>query len=270
MNVICILGGWLLLWEKSKRDCGEGEGGSAKKDGKISPRPTRIPAPSVFSPILTQMPRSPSFFFYYYFFNFPPIFPPSMPSCLSLRRTKAKGGWAVARRAHPSLSPPPLISPPSNSSLAPVPGALACAWGGGWGGGPRPLSLPFPAGACVLETVAEREKGASHHFRQPTRKMADALSPLSATRHRGHGGGPILPSAPRARHGGTGLSTSPSRPQMPKFFLFPPAMGLALRPPSATGITRALKCPDFILASVSALGMVPSPFYEGFIFCNYQ
>lgn len=65
MNVICILGGWLLLWEKSKRDCGEGEGGSVKKEGKIfSPHP-RASLPLA---ILTQM----LFFFPF----FPPIFPP--------------------------------------------------------------------------------------------------------------------------------------------------------------------------------------------------
>lgn len=65
MNVICILGGWLLLWEKSKRDCGEGEGGSVKKEGKIFfPAPPRIPAPRHPHPNALFLPL------------FPPIFPP--------------------------------------------------------------------------------------------------------------------------------------------------------------------------------------------------
>lgn len=182
MNVICILGGWLLLWEKSKRDCGEGEGGSVKKEGKIFPRTPAHPCPSPSSPKCSF--SSPSF---------PPFFPPRGLPASPFRRThKANHRWlGLARRgaSFPASPPsPPLISP-SNSILAPVPGALACR-------GLRPCPSP-PCGCMRAEAGAGGgKKGGSHHFRQLTCKMADCLGLALATRaaafrrHRWHGMGP--------------------------------------------------------------------------------
>lgn len=124
---------------------------------------------------------------------FPPIFPPSRPSCLSLPQdAQSHHRWlGLARRgaSFPASPPsPPLISP-SNSILAPVPGALACR-------GLRPCPSP-PCGCMRAEAGAGGgKKGGSHHFRQLTCKMADCLGLALATRaaafrrHRWHGMGP--------------------------------------------------------------------------------